>query len=288
MTEQATSSAVQAPRRCVCRARRLLAAGLALLALAGCGRLPWSGFTAPNDMRAFARVYLDRFRDHDWAAVLKDMDPGLRTGQIQQTIERIAGFFPAGTPLDVHVVSSAQQEGARGIQTGITFQYHYPDRWLLANVVMTRTGDGFMVTGINVLPMSHPLDEANRFTFAGKGPGNYVVLALAVLLVLFVLATLVVCARTRIARHKWLWLLFIALGFGRVSFDWVDGQVAFSPVAVVPLAAGYSHQSRYTPPFLQFGLPLGAIVFWVRRRRLAGESGAGESDAASAAHRKCA
>lgn len=261
----------------------LLLAGLTLLALAGCTRLPWSANGVPDAMRKFALAYVQRFPAHDWKGILQDMDPGLRRGDIRQTMKRVAGLFPAGKPLDVHVVSSARKEGARGIQTGLTFQLHYPHRWLLANVVLADTGDGYMVTGVNVLPIPRPLQAVNRFTFAGKGALHYAVLALAVLVALFVVATLVVCARTRIARRKWLWLVFIALGLGRVTLDWSNGHVSFDPVQIDLLGAGYVQQSPYAPPFVFLGLPLGAMVFWVRRRRLAAEPSSGNGRGADGA-----
>ncbi len=83
---------------------------------------------------------------------------------------------------------------------------------------------------------------------------------------LFILATLVECVRTPIPRRKWLWVLFILLGFGSIQLNWTTADYAIQAFHVNLLGAGAVASGRYAPWVLSFGIPLGAITFWSRRK----------------------
>jgi hypothetical protein len=70
-------------------------------------------------------------------------------------------------------------------------------------------------------------------------------------------------------KKKWLWLIFIVLGIGKLVVNWTTGQVFFSELAI-QLPAGGAGAQAYGPWQVYASIPLGAITFLIRRKRLIG------------------
>jgi hypothetical protein len=120
--------------------------------------------------------------------------------------------------------------------------------------------------------MAQSLQEYNRFALVGKNAIHYIVLSLVVAVPLFIVYALVLCLKTPIARRKWLWMLFIALGFSRLSFNWTDGAYKIQPISFSLLGAGFLKAGPYAPWIFTVAVPVGAIVFLVKRRSLVPQS----------------
>jgi hypothetical protein len=75
------------------------------------------------------------------------------------------------------------------------------------------------------------------------------------------------CIRSRI-RRKWLWIIFILLGFVQFRFDWSTGHFDVQPISFALFGAGAFRPSAYAPWVLNFAIPVGAIIFFATRRRL--------------------
>jgi hypothetical protein len=69
------------------------------------------------------------------------------------------------------------------------------------------------------------------------------------------------------AGRKWLWVLFILLGLGKLAVNWSTGEWQVMPLAVQVFSASI-FSSPYSPWILAVSFPLGAIVFLFRRREL--------------------
>jgi hypothetical protein len=135
---------------------------------------------------------------------------------------------------------------------------------------LERVGDGgLIVNGVNVNPIRDSLANINKFNFKGKGPIHFAILSLIVFLPVFIIFTFIVCLRTRIKRRKWLWAIFVLLGYGQFSFNWTTGAGGIKPFYVQLLGAGFMSAGKYAPWIFSISFPLGAILFWVRRGEMA-------------------
>ena len=162
----------------------------------------------------------------------------------------------------------SQQFGGDDVyKTNITYEYQYPNKWLLFNVATQKKGKIFTIIGFRLTPISDSLENLNRFTLHGKSPMQYLVLMWGCLTVLFILCALVLCVRTRIEKRKWLWILFILFGMGEVLVNWTTGQWSFSPLSFELFGfSGFSNV--YGPWIIKVSFPLGALIFLLRRRKL--------------------
>jgi hypothetical protein len=67
-------------------------------------------------------------------------------------------------------------------------------------------------------------------------------------------------------KKKWLWLIFIVVGIGKLFVNWTTGQVFFTPLAIQLPPAGANAQ-LYGPWLVYVSIPLGAIIFLIMRKR---------------------
>jgi hypothetical protein len=101
----------------------------------------------------------------------------------------------------------------------------------------------------------------------GKNALQYGVLTLAVGVAIFTLCVLVVCIRTKLKRRKWLWILFILFGFGKLSVNWATGQWGIQVLAAQLFSAS-TYADFFGPWIISVSLPIGAMVFLRFRRTL--------------------
>jgi len=202
---------------------------VALLALlAACDQQALFDKFVPKEEALISRQFLTSLAARDFAAVEQQLDPSLKSPDLRAKLEQVADQFPMNSPTEVQVVGANMLTTAQKSTYNLTFQYTYPSKWLLANVVLQRQGNQVTVAGVHVNPLSDSLQSVNRFTFQGKGIVHFIFVALAVAIPVFVLYALVACIRTPIARRKWLWVLFILVGLVQFSLNWTDGALIFN------------------------------------------------------------
>jgi len=248
---------------------RILPALALALALCGCDVRSWYESLLPKEEIAYAKGIIAKLRARDYAAVEAPFDPTYRDAQFREKLEQIAAFFPEPEPTDIGVVGSHVFTNANTSVTtyDLTFQYEYPKQWVLVNVVLERRSDALIVKGLHAQPLSDSLQHVNRFTLQDKGASRYLALAYAILVPIFIVVTLVACIRTKVPRRKWLWLIFILLGFGKFTMNWTTGETGVQLVSVQLLGAGVFWSGPYGPMLLSASIPVGAALFWLRRKR---------------------
>ena len=222
---------------------------------------------ASSAEQAAARAYIDQLRNREFAEIEKAADTMIAGPTLDATLGKMAGLIPSGPPVSVKLVGAHRLSASGGTTVNLTFEFQFPDRWVLANVA-TRSKDGSTtIIGLNVYPELSSLESANRFTLSGKTAFQYFVLGSAIVAAIFTLVVLFVCVRTKIKRRKWLWVLFILFGFGKLSVNWTTGQWGFMALAAQLFSAAAA-APLYGPWMVSVSLPIGAILFLIYRRRL--------------------
>ena len=184
-------------------------------------------------------------------------------------------MLPLGAPVAVKTVGVHTLKTQSGETCRLAFEYAYPgSKWLLVSTVLKRRDGQLLVAGVHFQPLTQSLETLNRFTLEGKGPLHYGMLALAVLMPLFVLYALLVCARMKSLSRKWLWLIFIALGVAQLSLNWTTGAWEVKPLSVLLFGAGFWQAGPSAPIIFNVAVPLGAMVFllWQRGRQRRSEA----------------
>jgi hypothetical protein len=245
--------------------RRLIALFL-MLTLVGCDREALFEKFIPKDEEAIAKELIVKLSMRDYTAVEAQMDKSLRSSEIRSKLERIAELIPAEVPENTRTIGAVTNQVNGVTDYSLTFEHEYKDVWLVTNVVMRRSNDALTVTGIHVTPRKQSLETENAFSFIGKSWLHYVVFGLAVAVPLFIIYAIATCARTKVAKRKWLWLLFIALGMFQLQLNWTTGAWNIQPLYFLLLGAGFTKAAPAAPLILSVAFPLGALLFLLKNR----------------------
>lgn len=221
----------------------------------------------PQAEGMIARDFLDSLqRDQlDHAASLGA--GSITTPQGRHAMEQAAAAFPQDrlielklTGLEKHVVND------RGT-AALTYEYHFEQSgWWLGQVVMATHLGNDEVIGFHFGRIRDSLENLGAFGSAPLDVLHLVMLGLMVGIPLFVLATFVVAVRTRMPRRA-LWCVAVLLGVSQLQFDWATGALRLGRFFSVNILSAAFHKEPYGPWVFTLGVPLGALVFWIQRRR---------------------
>jgi hypothetical protein len=243
---------------------------LLLTLLSSCSWNP--KITLPEKADKNFEQFFTLLREKKFDAIAERFDPKEDTALIKSECQKMATPIPDGVPLSAKVVEfrfnifKPFDGGDAKSSYNITKEYEFPSTWIVLNLSYAETGDSLTYTGMRLYSFNSSLAEQNRFELQGKSPIAYAVLLLAIIVPLFIIYSLVKCVRTPIKR-KWLWLIFILLGFGTFQVNWSTGAFSFNPFFIQLFGAAASRM-LYGPWIIGVSVPVGAIVFLLKSRKL--------------------
>jgi hypothetical protein len=244
---------------------RHIAFSLLALMLAACDQEAMFEKFVPKEESALAKELIAKLAAGDFAAVESRLDSKLKTPDVRERLQQMARALPRGEPKSVQTVGTNTNTSSAATTYNLTYEYEYQEGWVVANTVLERRDGQVTLQGIHFLPSQQSLATINRFTFEGKGVAHYIVFALAIAIPLFIVYALVVCARTKFPRRKWLWLVFVAVGLVQFQFNWTNGAWGVQPLSFALLGAGFTQSGPVAPYIFTLAFPLGAVIFLAKR-----------------------
>jgi hypothetical protein len=237
-------------------------AGLACCVfLTGCDDSFFMKRIVPPSDEAIARNFVEMLRHGEIEEIQRALNADVRQPDDREKLVQISGMFPAEKPQSSKVVGVHLYHNKDYSTSEITLEYELRDRWLLVRVLTKKVGEEASLLGINATQTADSLESVNRFRlFAGKSATQYLILAAALLSVLFTFYVFVLCARSGPLKMKWLWLAIILFGIGKLGVNWVTGEWGFTPIAIqIPCATAV--RPFYGPWTISGSFPLGALLF---------------------------
>ena len=152
------------------------------------------------------------------------------------------------------------------------YEYEYPNSlWVYYTFQILKKDNDFEVQTFNINPSDHSLSLDYEFTFKNKSFRHFLWLFFSIIIPLFILTTIVFIIKTPI-KKKWLWIIFILIGFVSFSLNWTTGEFGISPISFKLLGAGFIKSGIIAPWIISFSIPFGAIFFWIKRRQILTEN----------------
>jgi hypothetical protein len=236
--------------------------------VASCSQEDWIHKIAPPEQEEIARHYIAQLRKRDFVDIEKAMDPSIAAQLSGGTLEKMAALIPPGQPTSVKLVGANKFYSAQaGTTLNLSYEFQFADKFMLINVARKMKDGAETIVGFRVQPLAASLEAMNHFSLANKSAIQYGVLAVAVAAVIFTLYALILCIRTKIERRKWLWILFILFGFGKVMVNWTTGKWGFTILAAQLFSANAA-AAYFGPWIISVSLPVGAAMFLSRRKQL--------------------
>jgi len=243
---------------------------LACLLLAGCDQQAVIEKFVPKDDDAFARRFLELVRTGDYAAASQMLDLSQQGKKSEAGLRSLNTVLAHGGQLSVEVIGfniSSNLSGGNKLMD-LSYQIRFADMYAAGDVVIQHTAaGGATILGAHFQLLPDSLKEINRFTFSGKSIVHYLIFAICIAAPVLIIFALIACIRTPI-RKKWLWIIFILMGFGQFQFAWTSGQLGVRLFYFTILGAGVMRSSSYASWIFSFSAPLGAILFLALRRKL--------------------
>lgn len=239
---------------------------LVIAMLSGCSHKEMMDKIIPKEEVQFAKDYLLHYQNRDFEHAKKYLGKRLEAEITDEKLKEIADYFPTGKLLSDELIGSHVNIHNSNWYGRFIFEYQFEGGWAIASISLEKTDEKLAVIGIHVYQTQASQKELNAFTLANKSIMHYLMLVLVILMPLFILVTAFFCIRTPMAKRKWLWILFILIGFASLSLNWSTGQLIVQPLSFRVLSASALAASPYAPWIISVSFPLGAMMFWLRRK----------------------
>jgi len=192
------------------------------------------------------------------------------TAEQAQHLSEMTALFPEADPQNVKLVGfqTSKDVTSGNATAAIAYQSSYEKHIFLTQMALRAAGQDYVIQTLQVEPLPAPLEELNAFTLRGTGLVQWLILLLAMTNVALSGIGVVLWFRVRkILRRRWLWLLATLLGVGAIVVNWRTGEISSLRLTFQLLGASFT-KSGYGPWQMSASLPLGAIAFLLKWRRL--------------------
>ena len=245
---------------------KLTCAFIFLMLLSSCSYQNMADKLVPKEESKWAEDYIFKLREGDFEYIESHLSEELKAQVSIEILQNLVGYFRTGELISTKIIGSQVHVLNGEWQGNFTFELEYTDGWNLANTAFKKVNGNHVVVGINVYQTEASQEELNAFTFSDKSLAHYLILAFSLITLIFILVTAVVCFRTPIKKRKWLWVIFTLLGVGSIHLNWTTGEIGTQLFSFNLLGVGVVSTSPYAPLIMTLSLPLGAIMFWLKRK----------------------
>ena len=150
------------------------------------------------------------------------------------------------------------------------YEYELENGCILFRTTISKRNGIFFVESFDGQFLSAPLAELTKFTITDKSFKQYAFFILAILIPIFIVITFIIMLLSRITvKRKIVWsLIILFVSFPRFIINWGNGQMDFHLFILGIPGAGFYRMALYSDWLLYFNLPVGAIVYWFKRKSL--------------------
>ena len=189
----------------------------------------------------------------------------LLNADADQLIDDLRKRLPPGSPLEAEFIAHAISERDDHWQANMVIEYEFPDAWAQATFIVVKMDGAYRVDGIHITQTARSANRFKSFTLANLSSTHYLFIALAILVPLLILYTLVLCVLTPMEKWKPLWILAILTGIFGVYLNWDTGDISVYPLSLHLLGTELD-ASRFAPWVVTCSFPLGALLFLIKRK----------------------
>jgi hypothetical protein len=242
---------------------------VSLVSLVGCNPSGLIEKMAPADVIQASNDSLKYLKGRRFDLLKNLLTDELKKQNLDESFRKMAEVFPDQEPKSVKTVGFFFFKNLVNNDTTytISYEFEFEKRWVIAKMEWRRTGETLRLNIFRLYPQAVSLEEMHAFTFKGKSPVHYFVAALALVVFSISLIALVQCIRTKDLKRKWLWILFIIVGFGTFSVNWTTGawKIGFLTFQLMSVSA---YSPLYDAWTVAVSVPVGAVVFLEKLRRI--------------------
>lgn len=246
---------------------KLIVIALIPFCMISCGYDEISEKLIPKEESDFAKEFLSKLKSRDFEYVQSLLSHEIAAQIDDELLVKMADHFRSGELISTKIIGSQVNIFNGEWKGNFTFEYEFESGWNLANTALRKTSNGYEVIGLNVYQPDKSQKEINAFKLSAKTPLQYIVLVFSVVVPLFIFVTLIACIKTPIPSKKWVWIIFVFLGVGAIQVNWTNGLYSLQLLSLNLFGASASAAGPAAPWIVSASMPLGAIMFWIKRKK---------------------
>jgi hypothetical protein len=258
---------------------------LASIAMLAALAIPALAADAPQGSRladdiALTKVTVAALAAKDFAAVRERLDPAM--GEVSDDqLRRMADLIGTSEPTSIETIWSTERHS---LDTGngtsrILLEYAAAGKWLVVDAAVTTNGGQKRFRRLFFTSNKLPLSELNAFHLFGKGPVQYLFLALWIATIGLTGWAMTVAYRRQTGWRKWALIAAMPLGLTpTVAVNWNTAQIwvleaignATSqsiPIFAIRYPMALVGHTETLVPYLCISAPLIAIGYLIWQRR---------------------
>ncbi|MCB0699211.1 MAG: hypothetical protein H6551_03235 [Chitinophagales bacterium] len=240
---------------------------ISILLLASCSTQQLAEKYVDKEKDKYAREFIQQMIDGD-TTVLSKLDTSIINPYTRENMNYLFSLLYHKQVEEIEVIGFTKN--IAGDKTGkysVRYQYKLKNNYAFIELVSIERNNETKVYGFNVNIDKSPFNEKAKFTFKGKGVKHYLALLLAIGVVVINIVSIVYVFKTDV-RRKWLWvLLIIVLNIG-FTFNWHFGNFYWNKLHFQFLGSGFKQGDINAPWDIYISIPIGAILFWLKRRKV--------------------
>jgi hypothetical protein len=255
--------------------KKLITYIFALLLISSCSSIDEiSEENVPNEANNYAKLFIEKLNNGEIDYCLSQINEQYQNEELKNFLLDFFESLTDKNPKDYSIL--AYRYSTLYSDNSITtyefrYEYEYADVFAYFTFQLEEKEDLFQVFGFSIDTSKDSLRNLNQFHFKDKSIIHYIFLLLTIAVPIFILVSVVFAIISPIER-KWAWILFILLGFITFTLNWTDGQIGFKLISLKLFGAGFTKFGIIEPWILSFAIPIGAIVFWVKRKSTINQS----------------
>lgn len=223
----------------------------------------------PKKESEFAKECISKLRNREFDYIKSLTSQEIISQVDDDLLLKMADLFRDGKLISTELIGSHVNIFNGEWQGNFSFEYEFESGWNLANVALRKTNNnGYEIIGLNVYQSMASQRDINKFSLSSKSVIHYIILILIIIIPLFICVTIFICAKTPNIKKKWLWIIFIMCGVVRLKINWTSGQYIIQLISVYLFGFSFQKTGPYAPWILSVSLPLGAIIFWMKRKQI--------------------
>jgi len=236
-----------------------------LFALAGCTSQIELEKYVPSNLDMFARRYLTDIAAGNLEHLRGYLDPEINNARSDSVLLAMRPELQGRVPTHMRVVGYHANYSRGRREYRIDYEGRNGAEWILYEMYLRGEPQALKVAGVHIERRASSLEDENKLSLSRKPFRNYLFGSAAILDVLFILYAVVLVFRTPML-SRWKWVLACILGFGRFQFNWTTGTGDFQLLSVQVFGVGLDRVGVVGPWILDVAVPIGAMLFVIRRR----------------------
>lgn len=220
---------------------------------------------ANRETKAAAAEVLELLRARDREALLERM--GTVHNLDRKGFRQIVAHYPEQQPSEKRLLNVVNHySNGKASYAQLDYELKVGDQWLLTRLRLSPPDGGSRLVGLHVLAFEAPYAERARMALWGQSPAHYLFLAILIVSPLLALAALWLWTVTEVPKRAWLWGVFILVGAPSLLLNWDTAAFDVKVLHAQLLAFGAESADGTGHLLLTTAVPIGAIVFLLRRR----------------------